>query len=457
LSAWLALAACGFKVLETTSPADTSRYQFGQAFGGIIFPPYSEAFGRKSVYISASFIYCVSCIVVGYVPSLAAAFVGRFVSGFMSAVPSIIVSGSIEDMFNMRQRVWMMFIWACATTSGLMLGPIYGTYISYNLGWYVHWTAIPCQKKRLSLTNALHRRWTFYIAAIVMGAFTILIFFIRESRPSQLLSKQLALLHKHPGTSHYRIFNPDHTPDLKTFAKVALKRPVRLFFTEPIVFVVAIMSSVGWALIYFFTEAVPVIYTGFGLTSEQSSLLFLSMGLGIFIGIFPRIHDWRTLRQRSADQKALQPEDKLLGFSFAAPSLACGLWWLSLTVPPRSNFHWYVTIVGLISIGFATNEFACTLSGYLADTYTIYASSAFAAMSFLRAILGGVFPLVARPMYVSLGSNTASMILAALGTVFCITPIIFLRYGKTIRKRSKFAIYSVEINNQTQIHSDNVD
>ncbi|KAE8442469.1 hypothetical protein EG329_003312 [Mollisiaceae sp. DMI_Dod_QoI] len=353
----------------------------------------------------------------------------------MSAVPSIIVSGSIEDMFNMQQRVWLMFIWACATTSGLLLGPVYGTYISHSLGW----------------------RWVFYIASIVMTVFTCLLFFIRESRPSQLLSKQLVAFHKQSGNTRYRIFNPDHTPDLKTFAKVALTRPIRLFFTEPLVFVVTIMNSVAWALIYLFTGPLPFIYNSFSLSVQQASLLFLAMGLGLFIGILPRIHDWRKLNQRILEQKPLHPEDKLVGFSIAAPSLAFGLWWLALTVPPKSNFHWYVTIVGLIPIGFATNEFACTLSGYLADTYTIYASSAFAAMSFLRAVLGGVFPLVARPMYASLGANTATMIVASLATVFCATPVLFARYGKAIRKRSKFAKYSLEVNNETQIHNDNVD
>lgn len=319
-------------------------------------------------------------------------------------------------------------------------------------------TYSPSSRRRLIVfAYSRCRRWVFYISSIVMVAFTLLLFFIRESRPSQLLSKRLALLHHQSGCTHLRIYNPDHTPDLTTFAKVALKRPIRLFFTEPILFAVAIMSSVGWALIYFFTEALPVIYANFGFSVQHSSLMFLAMGVGLFIGILPRVHDWRTLKRRAADRKPLHPEDKLLGFSVAAPSLAFGLWWLSLTVPPKSNFHWYITIVGLVPIGFATNEFACTLSGYLADTYTIYASSAFAAMSFLRAILGGVFPLVGRPMYVTFGSNTATMIVASFATVFCVTPILFTRYGKSIRKRSKFAIYSLEVNNETQIHTDNVD
>jgi hypothetical protein len=57
----------------------------------------------------------------------------------MSAVPSIIVSGSIEDMYDVNQRVWLMYAWACATTGGLLLGPVYGSYISAAIGWYVYY------------------------------------------------------------------------------------------------------------------------------------------------------------------------------------------------------------------------------------------------------------------------------------------------------------------------------
>jgi len=55
----------------------------------------------------------------------------------MSAVPSVVVSGSVEDMFNVKDRIWMMFLWASATTLGILLGPIYGSYVSVYLGWLV--------------------------------------------------------------------------------------------------------------------------------------------------------------------------------------------------------------------------------------------------------------------------------------------------------------------------------
>ncbi|KAG4430937.1 hypothetical protein IFR05_013575 [Cadophora sp. M221] len=419
----------------TSLVAFGSMYQFGQAIGGVIFPPYSEAAGRRAVYISAASIYSLSCIFVGFVPGIYGAVVGRFISGFVSAVPSIVVSGSLEDMFNMKSRVWLMYAWACATTGGLLIGPIYGSYIAAALGW----------------------RWVFHIAAIITGVFTFLLLFIKESRPSRLLSQCLAILQANGEMPNLRINNPDHTPDLRTFAKVALRRPIRLFFTDPIVLVVSIMSAVGWAMIYLFTESLPVIYAGFGFSRKESSLLFLAVFVGIFFGIFPRVKDRRVLKQRKLDGQPLHPEDKLVGFTYAAPCLAFGLWWLTLTVPPASNLPWYASIIGLVPIGFATNEFACTLSGYLADTYTIYASSAFAAMSFLRAILGGVFPLIGEPMYVNIGPNWATVVLASVATLFCATPILFLEFGERIRQRSRFAKYSLRVNNETQVEDDNME
>jgi len=87
------------------------------------------------VYITSSLLYCISCICIAAIPHVAGAALGRFISGVMSAVPSVVVSGSVEDMYNMKDRVWMMFLWASATTLGMLLGPIYGSYVSIYLGW----------------------------------------------------------------------------------------------------------------------------------------------------------------------------------------------------------------------------------------------------------------------------------------------------------------------------------
>jgi hypothetical protein len=103
---------------------------------------------------------------------------------------------------------------------------------------------------------------------------------------------------------------------------------------------------------------------------------------------------------------------------------------------------------GLVLIGFAATEFSYTLSGYLSDAYTIYASSGLAVQGFLRALASGCLPLFAYPMYSGLGSNVATSIIAAVATVFCITPYVLLRRGKRLRENSPFARYSAKVNDE---------
>jgi hypothetical protein len=232
---------------------------------------------------------------------------------------------------------------------------------------------------------------------------------------------------------------------------------VRLFFTEPIVFLVSFISAVSWSLIYFFTESLPFIYSSFGFTSPTTSLAFLPLLIGIIFSVLPRFHDQAVLTERRKSSQPVHPEDKLLGFAFAAPSLSIGLWIFAWTTPPAAHPHWSISMLGLILIGFATNEFACTLSGYLADSYTTYASSAFAALAFLRAVLAGVFPLFARRMYEDLDANKASSALAAVATVFCVAPVLFKRFGRRLRLRSPFARYSMQVHREEQVEDDNVE
>ena len=71
------------------------------------------------------------------VPSLAIVIVARFISGIFSAIPTIVVAGSIEDMFNMKARVWMIFTWVLIGNVAVCVGPIYSTYVTAEIGWLV--------------------------------------------------------------------------------------------------------------------------------------------------------------------------------------------------------------------------------------------------------------------------------------------------------------------------------
>lgn len=111
------------------------RYLLGQCLGAVLFPSYSETFGRKPLYTLSSLLYCIFCVMIADVPNFAAVIIGRLVTGVLSSVPTVIIAGSIEDLFGTEDRIWMVFLWAVVANLGLVLGPIMSTYVTYSLGW----------------------------------------------------------------------------------------------------------------------------------------------------------------------------------------------------------------------------------------------------------------------------------------------------------------------------------
>lgn len=111
-------------------------------------------------------------------------------------------------------------------------------------------------------------------------------------------------------------------------------------------------------------------------------------------------------------------------------------------------------MVAQFFVGFALNENVYTLTGYLADSYTIYAASGFAGLILARASTCAIIVPFTRPMYVNLGYNVATSVLAGIATLFCIAPIVFIKYGKRIREASQFAKLSLATYEENKVEND---
>ncbi|KAK5101764.1 hypothetical protein LTS08_004223 [Lithohypha guttulata] len=339
--------------------------------------------------------------------------------------------GSVEDMWNNRQRVWSVWAWTTCSNVGLVLGPIYGAYITAYLNW----------------------RWSFYIATIVMAALTVGSFFVQESRPTRLLQRKLEAVRKETGHDEVQIHNPDHLPTAQEFIDVALLRPLKLFFTEPIVFFCSVMIGIAFGLIYGLTESLTIVYEEFGFSTQATTLPFIAILVGLLLTAFSRLYDLRVLGQLAQDNATIDPEAKIRPYVTAITSLVIGLWWFAWTIPPRAYTHWIVPTISLVLIGVAANDFDTVLCGYLSDAYTIYASSAFAAVAACRALVAAGFALWTYPMYTNLDPNIATSILAVISTIFAVTPWIFLKYGRQLRERSEFARYSTRMEKKTSLEA----
>lgn len=305
------------------------------------------------------------------------------------------------------------------------------------------------------LTMKLIRRWIFYSAAVGTAALTVMLLGIRESRPSRLLNGKIAAIAKESPNAELPYRSADPVPTLASFIDVVFIRSARMMLTEPILITVSIMSAVSWGFVYLFTESSLGAFTKLGVSESWASFPMLAIIIGTVFGIFPQIGDAKLLKKKKKMGIPIEPEDKLMGFAYGTPALALGLWWFYGTTPPSlSSSPWILPTVPLAFIGFGVNEIAYTMSGYLTDTYTVYAASGFSGLSFVRAIVSGVMPIIGYVVFEEINSLVPGFVLSTIATLFCLVPFIFIKTGKTLRKRSPFASYSVEMNMQTQVGDD---
>ncbi|PKY02548.1 MFS general substrate transporter [Aspergillus campestris IBT 28561] len=404
-------------------------YLLAQGIGSVIFPPYSECFGRKRLYVVSTVFYSIFCAATGAISHPAAGAVGRLATGFLSAVPSVVVAGSVEDIFDIRERIWITFPYLAAANFGIAAGPVMSAYITADWGW----------------------QWVFYSAAIVTAFLAVLLLTIRESRPSLVLEREVAQLRKITGDESLQALNPDKVPDMQTFARNVVFRPAQLLATEPIIMAVSVVCGVSSGIIYLFTDVLPPVYKSFGFSTTRASLPFIAIGLGFLPNILTRFIEYRMADKCRKRGDPVLPEQKLIGYIIAAPVLMGGLWWFSWTIPPDIHVHWFISVIPLFFVGFAINEFGVVLVGYMMDSYLLFSASSFAALCIVRCILAASFPLFARRMFDGLGPNMAVSVLAIVATIFCgIAPLLRM-YGERLRKNSKFAAHSLKVHSENTV------
>lgn len=84
-------------------------------------------------------LYSAFSVLIPAVPSLGAIIAGRTITGFLSAIPTVIITGSIEDMFNTRDRIWLVFAYMLVANFAVAMGPVMSGYITIQLGWSVRY------------------------------------------------------------------------------------------------------------------------------------------------------------------------------------------------------------------------------------------------------------------------------------------------------------------------------
>lgn len=281
-------------------------------------------------------------------------------------------------------------------------------------------------KKTLPAAN---NNRVFWIQLIINGATVPLVFFgLSESRGPVIRSK---------------ITGKEEDPDgdsALTVLKDTVARAAILLTTEPTVTSFTTWSAFSFGLVFISTQSVPVVYGDvYGWPVYKGGLVQVAIAIGEILGMLAFLYQNKIYIRsagRNPEKQNVPIPESILHISIPATlfGLCGGLFmygWSTL------GTHWIVPSIGLALIGFGIMTIVIAASVYVTDSYSGYAASAIAAVAFGENTFAAFLPLAAKPMYIRLGLQWASSLLAFIALALALAPTVLLWKGRFIRGKSK--------------------
>ncbi|KAL7939236.1 major facilitator superfamily domain-containing protein [Trichoderma chlorosporum] len=459
-----------------------TTFCMGFAFAPMALAPMSEIWGRYPIFVIAGTVFVIFQAVCSVMPDVAGMLVSRFLVGVGGSVFSAVVGGVLADLWEKEERNTPMALFSGAVLAGTGAGPLVSAALIETVG-----------------RNNLAWKWSFWVQVILDAVLLLaLILFFKESRASVLLTKKAKKVNKwYEELETYGIYGVWLNSELAVMASAAssqttvsanlneqntsaaprlrrirwivkedeqraslgqivltsIGRPFLLLFTEPVVFCFSLWAAFSWGVLYLSFSVVPFLYgSNFSMSSRVYVAMMIASAAATIVGVYQehllKHSQWKKQEEgfRYSDSKfwafmrrrfpAEAPEARLYFTCITALLLPVGLFIAFLGSRGTSG---YTTAVGLGLATWGIYSVYLATFNYLADTYHIYASSALAAQSFCRNILGGCFPLITSAMFTNLGLRGAGGMLGGIATGLTIIPWVLLFYGEKIRARSKFA------------------
>ena len=405
-----------------------SLFVFGYGIGPMLLSPLSEdaRIGRTSIYSVLTFIFFILQIPTALVSDIASLSVLRFLGGVFGSPCLATGSASVGDITPVAWMPVSLAIWSAAQVSAPSFGPIIGAGLISDSGSY---------------------HWPFWFVCIVSGVlFITLSVFLPESSTSTLLYRKAERLRALTG--NYRIVSQGHLDlgekDLHTILTETFWRPFEIMIFEPVVLLINIYLGLIYAILYLWFEAFPIVfYETYGFSLVGMGASYMSQILGLLIGAcvyLPIIYHRFTKKLLAGE--TLAPEVHLPVCIYGSLAMSLGMIVFAWTSTP--SVHWIAPMIGAGAFMFGAFFAYQTLFNYLGMSFYRYLASVFAGNIFLRAIMGGAFPLFGRSLFVNLATNKypvawGTMILAIILLILLFIPILFYLNGPKLRARSKYA------------------
>lgn len=171
----------------------------------------------------------------------------------------------------------------------------------------------------------------------------------RESYAPVLLERKAASLRKKTGNQRYRSkYDRGETPAQMFW--MAQKRPFKLLFLSPIVFLMALFAAVSYGYLYLmFTTISAIFIKNYGWSQGASGLSYIGFGVGSIIGITIAGRVANYIAQSHSAKGCFTPESRLLPMLVGSWLLPIGLFMYGWSA--QMHTHWIVPILGTAFFG----------------------------------------------------------------------------------------------------------
>ncbi|KAH9004583.1 major facilitator superfamily domain-containing protein [Lactarius hatsudake] len=390
-----------------------SVFPLGFALTPLFTAPFSEEFGRRPLYLVSG---------VGFLAMHVLLASAKNINTAHSVQPAAtMVGGTIADIWQPKQRGLPMSLFALSAIGGTGLGPVGGAWIEANP--HLQW------------------RWIQWFQAIAAGVVLVaVVLLMRETRTSVVLTSIAKDLRKRTGNEQYMARIELERPSLKSLLIISCTRPLYFLVTEPVVTSISLWVGFAWGVFYCMIESiVPIFSHVHNFNIGETGTVFVAAFLGSLLGFFSNLHQERVY-QRSVRERG--PEARLTWARFAGIMFPVGMFvyaWTSFSRVP-----WIAMTIGIVIFIWATFIIYLAAFTYLADCYGTYASSAIAAQSLSRNLLGMAFPLFTKQMFATLTYQWGNTLFGCIALMMVPLPWILFYYGPAIRARSKISQRTME-------------
>ncbi|KAK7423985.1 hypothetical protein QQZ08_008809 [Neonectria magnoliae] len=469
-----------------------TTFCLGFAIAPMALAPISEIWGRYPVFVLAGVIYVLFQAACPLMTNLAGMLVARFLVGVGGSAFSSVVGGVIADLWDKEERNTPMALFSGAVLAGTGAGPLVSAVFVDRMSdptqaWkWPFWHQVIMdgvlliaivflfRESRASvlMSRKAKKLNQWYEQLEAMGAYGVWVTEVEEETSTESSLSTLKTLQVDPVQVGYSsgsgqksqrrlrrvrwvVQADEERASLANMMSTSVKRPFYLLFTEPVVFCFSIWAAFSWGVLYLSFAVVPYLYAdNLDMSSRVYTAMMVSAVVATVVSILQenlmKHPQWRKQEEEDKPQSgskfwafmrknfpAEAPEARLYFACITALFLPAGLFGAFLS--PASSSH-YTQAIG---IGFANwgiySVYLATFN-YLADTYHVYASSALAAQSFCRNVLGGSFPIITGIMFDKVGLRNAGCVLGGIASGLTLIPWVLVFFGERIRSKSKFAI-----------------